>query len=44
MSKYISIDDEVDRYLDKEVKKDEDGKRKEKYSSQFKRLLKIGGK
>ena len=44
MSKYISIDDEVERYLNKEVKKTEDDKREESYSSQLKRLLKIGGK
>lgn len=41
MSKYISIDDEVERYLMKEVTKTEEGIREESWSNQLKRLLKI---
>jgi len=41
MSKYISIPNGLEEYLDKECKKDEDGSREETYSTQIKRLLKI---
>jgi hypothetical protein len=41
MSKYISIDDDVDCFLSKEVPKTEEGKREETWSNQLKRLLKI---
>lgn len=41
MSKYISIDNSVQVFLDSEVKKDERGHREETYSRQLKRLLNI---
>ena len=41
MSRYISIDDDVDRHLMKEVKKTEEGAREETWSNQLKRLLNI---
>lgn len=41
MSRYISIDDEVDRHLMNEVRKGENGEREESWSNQLKRLLKI---
>ena len=41
MSKYISINNEVDVFLSNEVNKDENGQREETWSTQLKRLLKI---
>ena len=41
MSKYVSITNDVETYLDNECPKSEEGKREETYSSQIKRLLKI---
>ncbi len=41
MSKYISITDEVEAFLDKNAPKSEEGIREETYSATIKRLLKI---
>jgi len=41
MSKYVSLTQDVELYLDKECPKDEEGRREETYSTQIKRLLKI---
>lgn len=43
MSKTISIDDDLIFFLDKQkdLKKDEDGRREESYGAQIKRMLKV---
>ena len=43
MSKYISINKQLEAFLDKEVNKDEKGQREETYGDQITRLLNIKG-